>query len=332
MKNWIQEQINETIKKPLPIMTYPGLAYTGKNIIDIVTKGNDQFECIKALSGKYATAASVTVMDLSVEAEAFGAKIKISNDEVPTVVERLVVDADSINALAIPKLGSGRTLEYLKAARLAKENIKDRPVFGGIIGPYSLAGRLFDITEIMMYVLIDPDSAHELLKKATAFLKEYASAFKEAGANGIVIAEPAAGLLSADMCTEFSSGYVKEIVESVQDENFIVILHNCGNTVELVDSMLSTQAVAYHFGNAVDMLNILPQMPPTVIAMGNLDPVGVFKQSTARAAYEKTFNLLEKTKNYPNFMLSSGCDIPPGCPEENINAFFQASVDFYAKK
>ena len=33
-------------------------------------------------------------------------------------------------------------------------------------------------------------------------------------------------------------------------------------------------------------------------------------------------------KQYPNFVLSSGCDTPPHTPMENIDAFFKALDDF----
>jgi uroporphyrinogen decarboxylase len=63
-------------------------------------------------------------------------------------------------------------------------------VFGGHIGPFSLAGRLFDLTEILMAVRLEPDIIHILLDKCTCFLIEYAKTFKKKGANGIFIAEP----------------------------------------------------------------------------------------------------------------------------------------------
>ena len=78
-----------------------------------------------------------------------------------------------------------------------------------------MAGRLFDMTEIMIAVMIEPEPIRILLEKITTFLIEYAKAFKDVGANGIVIAEPAAGLLSPELCEEFSSKYVQRIVEEV---------------------------------------------------------------------------------------------------------------------
>jgi hypothetical protein len=93
---------------------------------------------------------------------------------------------------------------------------------------------------------------------------------KEAGANGLVIAEPAAGLLSPDLCEEFSSKYVKKIVEAVQDDNFAIVYHNCGNTVPLIDSIVGIGANAYHFGNAVDIGVILEKMPSNIPVLGVL--------------------------------------------------------------
>jgi uroporphyrinogen decarboxylase len=195
---------------------------------------------------------------------------------------------------------------------------------GGHIGPYSLAGRLFDMTEIMTAILLEPDAIHELLGKCAEFLADYAKGFKEAGADGVIIAEPAAGLLSVDLCEEFSSQYVKRIVDAVQDDSFTVILHNCGNTAALVDSMAGTGAMGLHFGNVVKMSEILPHVPPDRVAMGNIDPVGVLKSGNPAGVEAAVKCLLDGMAKYPNFVISSGCDIPPSTPLENIDAFFRA--------
>ncbi|MFW5781509.1 MAG: uroporphyrinogen decarboxylase family protein [Bacteroidota bacterium] len=328
MNDWISSIIKDKRKRALPVMTYPGLEFTGKNISDIVTNGQNHFECIAALAEKYPNAGTVIVMDLSVEAEAFGSKILFGKDEVPTITAPLVTSADEINNLKVPSVGDGRSGEYLKAAALAAGNINDRPVFGGMIGPYSLAGRLFDMTEMMTFVLMEPDAAHQLLDKSKEFLKEYALGFKKAGANGIVLAEPAAGLLSAEMCHMFSSFYVKEIVDYVQDDSFMVILHNCGNTNEQVETMVSTGAMGLHFGDAVDMMDVLPQVPESVLALGNISPSHVFLNGSPSVMRNEVLSLLEKTSSYNNFVLSSGCDVPPGAPVENIEAFYQALEEF----
>ena len=83
-------------------------------------------------------------MDLSVEAECFGAPISVSDDEVPTVKSSVVSTPEEVEALAVPEIGAGRTQIYIDAIKKAAKMIEDRPVFAGIIGPYSLAGRLLE--------------------------------------------------------------------------------------------------------------------------------------------------------------------------------------------
>ena len=332
MKKWINEVSNSNERLAMPIMTYPGLKLVNMNVMDVIKNGDNQFECIKALAEKYPLIAAVTIMDLSLEAEAFGSPIRYSEEDVPTVLYRIIEGEASAKALKIPKVGDGRTSVYLRAAKLAAKTIKDRPTFGGEIGPFSLAGRLFDMTDIMVTLFDEPEIVHLVLEKVTTFLIEYAKAFKSAGANGIIIAEPAAGLLSPQQCTEFSSQYVKKIVDAVQDTNFIVILHNCGNTKNLVSSILSTGALALHFGNAVDMADIMPQIPWGRLAFGNIDPARTFKNGTVEDMKIKTWELLEKTATYKNFVLSSGCDVPPGTPTENIEAFFMTLNKFNIKE
>ena len=328
MTEWKNKLLASAKRESLPIMTYPGLEFTNETVFDLVTKGESQYKCIEALAENYPTLASVMVMDLSVEVEAFGAEINFHRDDIPDIVNTLANDTQSIKNLQVPEIGAGRTSQYIKAAELASHNISNKPVFAGAIGPFSLAVRLFDMTEFMTFVLIDPDAAHELVGKANEFLIKYISAYKEAGANGIVIAEPAAGLLSPEMCDEFSSKYVKQIVEAVQDENFSIILHNCGYTENLVESMLSTKAFGYHFGNSVNMVNILKQIPKNFPVMGNLDPVTIFKNGTAQHVKDSTIKLLDETKDYPNYIISSGCDIPPGTSKENIEVFFDVILNY----
>ena len=328
MDHWAKEIVSSSVRKALPIMTYPGLELSGKKIGDVITSGKEQYEIMQVLAKKFPSAAAVTIMDLSVEAETFGSPVAFYEDDVPTVTSKIVSDQKTVEALAIPELEAKRCGVYLEAVRLAAEKINDRPTFGGMIGPYSLAGRLFDMTEIMMAIIMDPDTIHLLLEKCVKFLTAYALAFKKAGANGLIIAEPAAGLLSYDHCHTFSSFYVKQIVDAVQDEEFFVILHNCGNTKHLVSSMLSTGAKGLHFGNAVKMSEIMPLIPEEYLAFGNIDPARSFRSGNPQTMFDQTWELLASTANYKNFVLSSGCDVPPYTPIQNIEAFYAALDKF----
>lgn len=330
MNSFIQQLLNSDKRIAIPIMTHPGIEAIGKNVIDAVTDGEVHYQAIKNVTETYDTTACTVIMDLTVEAEAFGCAISMPEHEVPSVTGRLVCDEESVNRLQVPSLSAGRMPEYLKANRLAVETIKNKAVLSGCIGPFSLAGRLYDMSEIMVGIYIEPDVIKTLLDKCTEYITLYCRELKAIGATGVIMAEPAAGLLSNEDCLEYSTVYVKQIVEAVQDDNFTVVLHNCGNKGHCTQAMIDSGAAALHFGNAVNMVETLEQCPSNLVVMGNIDPVGILKQATPEEVYRITADLLAKTAQYKNFVISSGCDMPPFVPDVNIKAFYRAIADFNA--
>jgi uroporphyrinogen decarboxylase len=346
MKSWAGEILSGNKRFAMPIMTHPGIEFgcahspllgvgeiqfTGKKVIDVVTDGNAHFEAIMAVNNNFPCVAATAVMDLTVEAEAFGCQIQFSDDEVPSVTGSLINENTTVESLKIPDLNSGRLQQYLLANRLAAENL-EKPFFSGCIGPFSLAGRIYDMTEIMTGCYIEPDKIHMLLQTCTDFLKIWCKALKEQGTQGVIMAEPAAGLLSSELCLEFSSDYVRQVVEEVQDDNFMVVLHNCGNTGHCTAEMVKSGAAGLHFGNAIDMVGALEICPENILVFGNVDPVGAFKMGTPENMYNTVSDLLNKTSGYKNFILSSGCDTPPHSPLENIQAFYKALDDYNKTK
>ena len=333
MKQWVADVIRRREVTAIPITTHPGIELNGHTVREAVSSGDVHANAVSTLAQRYPSAAACTIMDLTTEAEAFGAEIAFSDNAVPTVVGHLLPNVESIYQLKVPSLSAGRIPQYLRANLLAAKAVNRlqesagglfRPLLSGCIGPFSLAGRLYDMSEIMVLIYEHPDAAHTLLSKCTDFIERYCQALKLTGAHGVVMAEPAAGLMSNDDCRMFSSQYVKRIVERVQDDDFIVVLHNCGNTGQCTQAMAETGAAAYHFGNKCRMEEVISEVPPTALAMGNIDPVGVFKDGTPEQVREAVTDLLDRMKDHPNFVLSSGCDTPPHTPLANIDAFFEA--------
>lgn len=333
MRSWVECLKDTGIKKPVPILSFPCVSLLGITVRELISDSDLQAKGMKLVADRTDLAASVSFMDLSVEAECFGATVCVSDDEVPTVKGRLINDMDEAEALEVPSIGSGRTQIYIDAIEKACKEITDRPVLAGMIGPFSLAARLLDVSEIMIDCYDDPDMVHTVLEKVTGFLIEYAKAYKAVGANGIVMAEPVSGLLSPTLEAEFSATYVKKIVDAVQDDGFILVYHNCGgNTPLMAESLLSFGSAAYHFGNAIDMKDMLDKFPSNVLVMGNVDPAGVLRMGTPETVKSATLDIMEKCCEHPNFVISSGCDIPPMTPWENIDAFFEAVKEYYEKR
>lgn len=327
MKKWIKEL--PLSGRPLPLLSFPSSQLIGKTVYQITHDADIQAEGIVKVAETVNSAAAVCMMDLSVEAEAFGCSVVAEENEIPTVVGALITDEDEAEALIVPEVGTrrDRTGLYVEAARKAAERITDRPVLAGIIGPFSLAGRLMEVSEALVNCIADEDFMFATLKKTTEFLKKYALAYKEAGVNGIVMAEPLSGLLSPALEETFSAPFVREIIEPLQDDDFIFIYHNCGpNTLRMTESLANNGAVAYHFGDAIDLCEMLKAMPSDKIVCGNISPTDQFLSGTPESMRKAVSELTERCSKYENFVLSSGCDIPPQAKWENINAFFEAAA------
>jgi uroporphyrinogen decarboxylase len=331
MMQWIDEILAAQKKKPFAVLSFPAIQKMGITVQDLISSSDLQAQAMKLVSDETPTAAAaVSMMDLSLEAEAFGSTIRVSPDEVPTVTGHIVSSEEEAEALQIPEIGAGRTQIYIDAIAKSTQLITDRPVFAGVIGPFSLAGRLMDVSEAMIYCFEEPDMVHMVLEKVTEFLIRYIKAYRDVGANGVLVAEPLAGLLSPALEEEFSSAYMKKIVAATQTDTFLVGYHNCGNcTVQQISSIAQNGCRLLHFGNAIQMADMVPKVPEHIVVMGNVDPAGQFRNGTPASIRQTTLDVMGQCCQYPNFVISSGCDIPPMSPWENIHAFFDAVEEFY---
>lgn len=331
MNEWVAKVIASTKKAPLPVLSFPCVQLMGITVKQLISAPEAQAKGLKLVAERTPMAASVSLMDLSVEAEAFGSTVRVSDDEVPTVIGAIVSDEEQAEALRVPKVGDGRTKINVEGIRQAAALIQDRPVLAGVIGPFSLAGRLMDVSEALVYCYEEPDMVHMVMKKAVEFLIDYCEAYKDAGADGVLMAEPLTGLLSPALAREFSHPYVKEIIDAVQTEDFGVFYHNCGNTVpQMAEDIYQLGAMGYHFGNCIDMAQVMGAAPANALVMGNVDPAGELRNGTPEGVRAATKRVMDSCCQYPNFVISSGCDIPPMTPWENLDAFFGAVEEFYA--
>jgi uroporphyrinogen decarboxylase len=308
----------------LPIATYPGLALTGATVREAVNNPQAQFDAVAALHERYQSPVALSAMDLSAEAEAFGCALHVSDNEIPSVTGRLVTSLEQASKLPVPQPGDRRTAVYLETVRRLKK-LPSRPlVLGGCIGPFSLASRLVGVSEALELTLTDPDLMQVVLEKSAAFLTAYARAFKEAGADGLIMAEPAAGLLSPRGLSTHSSAYIKGIAAAVEDGQFALILHNCAARLLHLPAILETGLASFHFGAPMDLPAALSKVGPDVVLCGNLDPAAVFCQLAPAEVKARAADLLERTAAHRNYALSSGCDVPAGAPLANLDAFYAA--------
>lgn len=333
MYNWLDEQVYAREKMAFPILSYPSVQMLFVTVKELVSSPTNMALGMRLIADRYKMPAALSYMDLSVEAEAFGATCVYQADEVPTIIGRLIDTEKQAEQLKVPDVGAGRTGINVEAIRMATRLIHDRPIVANCSGPFSLAGRLMNVNDILLKTLEEPELVHIVLRKAADFLREYIKALKNAGADGVILAEPLAGLLSPALMQEFSTDYVRELVDELQDRSFLIIYHNCaGGTERLLEPILNTGCRAFHFGEKADIVKILETIPDKYLVMGNLSAASVFKHGTPTQVKMDTQRLLMKCMKYKNFMISSGCDIPADTDIDCVDMFFETVQSGYYRR
>jgi len=96
------------------------------------------------------------------------------------------------------------------------------------------------------------------------------------------------------------------------------------NTTHLIEAMSQTGVDGLSLESMVDFPAIAPRVKKGVTLIGNLDPVRVLRNLTPVQVRQATREFLNKTRDIPNLIVSSGCDLPQAVPLENLSAFMEA--------
>jgi len=55
----------------------------------------------------------------------------------------------------------------------------------------------------------------------------------------------------------------------------------------------------------------MKRLPRDKLGMGNVDPAGVIRHGNSKSILRATTHLMKRCCMYPNFVVSTGCDLPP---------------------
>ena len=72
MKQWVADTIAAPTKQAVPVLSFPAVQLMDITVRDLISSSEYQAKGMKMVADKVASGASVSLMDLSVEAECFG--------------------------------------------------------------------------------------------------------------------------------------------------------------------------------------------------------------------------------------------------------------------
>ncbi len=336
--NAFKEKMNEAKEMGrrlvVPLVGFPGINMTNSTIKLAQQNHGEHFRIIQSMSDAFKPDAIFPLMDLSVEANALGRFTVFPKTDTPTVVK----DEFSIDQLErkreINIAFDGRLLGYVETVKMMSLGLPKSTIKGAYVsGPYSLAALIMGADDAAMATVLNPDELHELCHFATEKIQQYIRLLIAAGAQAICILEPSAVMLGPDHFTAFSADYVRHIVDSCKFTGVATIYHTCGNTMHLIKRMADTGIDAVSLDSAsagVNLPTAAQALPEDVAIMGNINPTGSIFSGAPEEVEAEVNDLMKKMEPHPNFILSTGCDLPQDTPLENINAFIRAGRQYKA--
>lgn len=325
----VKQAFDEGRRLVAPLLGFPGVEPAGSSIKLAQQNYDEHYRVVSWLTERFSPDVIFFLMDLSVEANALGRHTLFPLHESATV-PKAPFDEEALERMAeINIAADGRVMAYVETMRLMSEGLRGGPRLRGgyVTGPYTLAGLVMGADDAAMATVLSPEKLHRLVEVATRQIERYVELLIDAGADLIAVLEPTGMMLGPDHFRKFSTKYVERLVDRCHSTNVDTVYHVCGKTMHLIDAMVEAGVDGLSLDSAeagVDLPQVAEMVPEDVVLIGNLSPTGTLLNGTPDAVRQEVQALLDAMAPYPNFVLSTGCDLPPETPLDNIQAFMEA--------
>lgn len=319
-------------KMVVPLLGAPGTKLTKTTLKQNLTNADIQFETLYQLYKRFKPDAIIPFMDLTVEADSLGMKLKFPENDNPAVKIHPIKTEEELKDMKKSYNGvDGRMNVFIDVVRKMAEELPDKVAkYAYAIGPFTLVGEMMGVTDASMATVTNPEIIKKLLDFSVDIISEYSNALFSAGADSVIILEPTAMLLSPKSYIENSLNPFKRILKNV--DNKPIILHICGNTNHLIQGMCESGAVGLSLDSPMNFKELSEKVPKDMTLIGNVDPVSILLQGTPLEVEQYTRRFIKTMDGVHNFVLSTGCDLALETPLENIEAFMKIGREWKENK
>jgi len=298
-----------------PINALPSCQMVDAGIDDILWRADLKFEALRRYYEKIDADLLFYLGDIAIQAEAMGAMIKYSKEGMPAV-------KSPSQALCIPDPANVPRMKV--NAQVLKEMEKqfpDRLRVAQLYGPFTVTGQVAGEEKILKGLAENQQEVFAVLEKTFECAKRYAQYLVESGANLLWISDPLAVLIPPDQFWDFAGSFLRRIFKLFA--SIPTILHICGDTYRIIPEIVKTGARGISFDNCMDLLVLEDEIPEDVYIIGNIDPVEIIELGSADDIISQTSDLVSMMGLKDNFVLSTGCAVPPSAPVENVRLFVE---------
>ncbi|HNC23253.1 MAG TPA: uroporphyrinogen decarboxylase family protein [Opitutaceae bacterium] len=280
-------------------------------------------------------ALTVGVDVYNVEAEAVGCTVTFyegSDSSIPGIKpgnHRFVV-GDDLSAAPLPNpLKDGRMPVNIEAARRVRREVgSDYWLRGAVSGPFSLAIGLVGSEALFMACVDEPEWVAQLLDYAGRIIREYAKAYRDAGAELVVFDSQASpDLISPRMYEEMVLPITRDFAEwaarqGIRDVPLIV----GGNTTPIAGLLTRTGCNNLLCDFTADFDTWAAASRAAGRSLRRNVPPRMLQQATPDTVYAAAARELARGRDLPGFIMGTAV-APFGTPTENLLAVKRACLD-----
>lgn len=179
----------------------------------------------------------VSLIDLSVECEAWGQKIVYQENDAghPDGSDLVIKDIEDYKKIKKVDIKNAKRMQmHIEVCRqLVADSKGEYPVTAFVFGPLGTLSMLRNQEDMYMDLYDDPDAIKEATREVTETLKDYVNALIDAGVNAIMFDTlfSSGSIMSKDMWTEMEAPFVKELADLCHERGVFVLIHNCGQKI-----------------------------------------------------------------------------------------------------
>ncbi len=189
--------------------------------------------------------------------------------------------------------------------------------------------------ENLCYMIIDePDLAKDVFDKIGKVLARHYEIVASFDTVGACISNDDWGfktqsMLSPDIMKEYVVPLHKKIAETIHATGKPVILHSCGNQIDMYDSIIDE--IKYDGKHSYEDIiqpveEAYEQYGGRIAIMGGMD-LDFVCRSTPQEVYDRSKAMLERTADRGGYALGTGNSVPEYVPFENYYAMITAAIE-----
>lgn len=303
----------------------------GASLEEYVRNGETLAECQLSALKKYGYDAVFSVMDANVETEAAGSVLNYHANQYPEVKRHaLSLDGDWGSLEAPEPEKAGRMPQMLKALSILRKELgMNTPVFGCVLGPFTVATQLLGLETTLYLAVDDPTRLESLMDFAVEIVVRFGLAQLRAGAHALLVFDPSSSpaVVPPNFFREFVALRLKKACSSFEQAGSMANwLHIAGPAGPILPYYPAAGVHIANFDYYISAAQAMKWLPATCLD-GNIKPLA-FVEDRPEDIHKQSMDLMGAFRGRGGFILSSGCEAPLESRAENITAMVNAAREF----